>query len=127
MYFIVMKYLKHNEIFSLALSSKTIFERVSSDDYFKKLVTSSYLRFFNCQFSVHQLPFECLIKQRSNYSGRALGFGDLDNTREDSDKASSFDGSPIVEEICRNPLWKKDSVGLDTEMEDVSQPSNYIF
>ena len=121
MYFIVMKYLKHNEIFTLVLSNKSIYQRVSKDDYFEKLVTSSYLQFFNSQFSIHQLPFECFIKQRSN-CGRGLGYTDTDTTRDDSDKASSFEGSPVPEETCRNPLWRKNLVGLDEEMEDVSQP-----
>jgi hypothetical protein len=61
MYFIVMKYLKNNEVISLALTCKKIWERVSRDDYFRRLLTESYLRFFNSQFSVHQLPFETFI------------------------------------------------------------------
>jgi len=122
MYFIVMKYLKNNEIFSLALSCKKIWERVSRDDYFRKLLTESYLRFFNCQFSVHQLPFENFIplmkQQRSNNS---LGYGrDLDSTREESD---GYNTPVVAEERCKNPLWKKEIVGLDSEMMDVSQPS----
>ena len=50
MYFTIIKYLKHNEIFSLALTSKSIYQRVSSDEYFEKLAAKSYLLFFNSQF-----------------------------------------------------------------------------